>query len=207
MLVEAEGIFKLSDEPGSLGLSCNKEGVVLAGVPLLSRAEAGFAPRPESEIRRLLGEVYGDGFPVEPVISGLGVAAKALNSGDLPRAMIAAVQLKLPSLDWHRAVRMAQADDALSKYSPDHREIGMGDGRREPQAAEPRPMCRMSLYPRTRAVRRRTAPPRTRYLLHLPISRLHCQRTGCNCHPAIASTNSAPCSSGLQTPTVRKSQI
>ncbi len=37
-------MFRLTNEPGGLGLSCTPEGVSLAGVPLLRKTQAGFAP-------------------------------------------------------------------------------------------------------------------------------------------------------------------
>ena len=60
-------------------------------------------------------------MPVEPdrLTGGLRAVANALNQGDLTRAMIAAVWLGLPPLDWDGAARIAQAQDALEKYDPD----------------------------------------------------------------------------------------
>jgi hypothetical protein len=109
--------FGLSDAPGTLGLSCNKQGLALAGVPLLRPVETGFEPRPLPEIARLLSAAYDIDADVAAVMGGLDVVARALNGGDTVRAMIAAAQLKLPALDWDGAVRIAQAEDALRKYS------------------------------------------------------------------------------------------
>jgi hypothetical protein len=109
--------FGLSDEPGTLGLSCSQKGLALAGVPLLRHAEHGFVPRSPTEIARLLGAAYDIDADVSAVMAGLAVIARALNGGDTVRAMIAAAQLKLPALDWDGAVRIARADDALPKYS------------------------------------------------------------------------------------------
>ena len=49
----------------------------------------------------------------------LGAVARALNAGDIAQAMISAVLLKLPELDWDGAVRIARAEEALTKYSED----------------------------------------------------------------------------------------
>jgi hypothetical protein len=49
---------------------------------------------------------------------GLAVIAHALNLGDMGRAMVAAVQLRLSDLDWEGAKRVAYADDLLNKYNP-----------------------------------------------------------------------------------------
>jgi hypothetical protein len=53
------------------------------------------------------------------VMGGLKVVADALNAGKMAHAMIAAVQLELPPLDWNGAVRIAQPDRHLAKYDPD----------------------------------------------------------------------------------------
>jgi hypothetical protein len=112
-------MFKLSTGPGGLGLSCSEKGLTLAGVPLLRRDERGFIPRPQAEIQQLINRAYGTGADTISVMRGLSVVARALNSGEMARAMVAAVQLRLPELDWNGAVRIAHAEDVLAKYSSD----------------------------------------------------------------------------------------
>ena len=119
--------FRLSDKPGDFGLNCDSAGLALAGVPLLRRDKAGFTPRAPSEIHWLTTSAYGHTLATGPMENGLAAVARALNAGETSRAMIAAVLLKLPDLDWDGAVRIAQADDALSKYDPD--ELRDPDGR------------------------------------------------------------------------------
>jgi hypothetical protein len=87
-------VFRLTDEPGGLGLSCTPAGVSLAGVPLLRRSVAGFVPRPAPEIACLLKASYGED-PTN-LQSRLGAIAQALNSGDFARAMFAAVHPRTP---------------------------------------------------------------------------------------------------------------
>jgi hypothetical protein len=110
-------VFRLTDEPGGLGLSCTPAGVSLAGVPLLRKTQAGFALRPAAEIASLLKAAYGD----DPtgLQSRLGVIAQALNSGDIAKAMIAAVHTRTPELNPEAALRLAKADRALGKYNYD----------------------------------------------------------------------------------------
>jgi hypothetical protein len=60
------------------------------------------------------------------------VVADALSQGNLAKAMIAGTLLKLPELDWNGAVRIANAEDTLSKYDPSqprdwHRRWTIGD--------------------------------------------------------------------------------
>ena len=52
-------IYRLTNEPGGLGLSCTAAGLSLAGTPLLRSTEAGFAPRPGAEIASLMKAAYG----------------------------------------------------------------------------------------------------------------------------------------------------
>jgi hypothetical protein len=115
---EPERAFALSNGPGSLGLSCKEDGLALAGVPLLRHNASGYAPRPAAEIRSLIGEAYEIDADVSALMGGLGAVARALNAGDMVRASIAAVHLRLPPLDWHGAVRIAEAHDLLKQYDP-----------------------------------------------------------------------------------------
>lgn len=112
--------FRLVDDAGNLGLSCTPTGVALAGAPLLRTTAVGWAARPATEIAVLIDGAYGPAIDPTDVTRGLDVIARALNCGDLGRALVAAVQLKLPELTWDGAVRIARAHDALAKqYNPD----------------------------------------------------------------------------------------
>jgi hypothetical protein len=108
-------MFRLTTEPGGLGLSCTPEGVSLAGVPLLRKTHEGYAPRPASEIASLLKTAYGDG-PMA-LQSRLGAIAQALNSGDFATAMIAAVHTQTPELSPEAALRLVNAEQELIKYN------------------------------------------------------------------------------------------
>jgi hypothetical protein len=112
-------MYRLTNEPGGLGLSCTAAGLSLAGVPLLEKRPAGFAPRPAPEIASLIRAAFGaDGDPTR-LEASLGVIARALNGGDLARAGIAAVLTRTPELSREGAARLAKADGALAKYDPD----------------------------------------------------------------------------------------
>ena len=114
-------IFRLTNEPGGLGLSCTSAGVSLAGVPLLHSTRARFVPRPAAEIATLLKAAYGaDGDPGR-LHSRLGAIVKALNSGDFALAAIAAVHTRTPELSREAALRLANADEELAKrnFNPD----------------------------------------------------------------------------------------
>jgi hypothetical protein len=109
--------YRLTTSPDGLGLRCTTAGLTLAGVALLHKGQHGFAPRPTAELRALLGQAYPD--LDRDIEGGLEVVAQALNAGDLTKAMIAAVFLRLPPLDPETAERLARAADGLAKaYNP-----------------------------------------------------------------------------------------
>ncbi len=58
-----ERTFRLTNEPGGLGLSCTEAGLSLAGVPLLRKSEMGFVPRPAAEIEALVRAACGRRIP------------------------------------------------------------------------------------------------------------------------------------------------
>ena len=129
--------FRLSNEPGGLGVSCRENGATLAGVPLLQKTAKGFVPRPPSEIATLMRAAY-PGFTRHTLLQpGLAAVARSLNEGDLTKAMIVSIFLKLPELDRNGAACIARVNDSLSKYNPDeprdwHGRWTVGDGANEP---------------------------------------------------------------------------
>jgi hypothetical protein len=110
-------LFGLDESHGSLGLSCTASGVALAGTPLLVRTATGFQPRPEDELNLLLKAAYGMDVDYAPLVRGLKVAAASLNDGDVERAMVAALHLRLPALDPGAADRVRKVEDLIAKYS------------------------------------------------------------------------------------------
>ena len=110
--------FQLANGGDAPGLKCTPEGLSLAGAPLLRKTAAGLAPRPIEEIDALLKAAYGQDADPVGLAPGLDVVAKALNQGDLGRAMVAALHLRLPDIGPDDAERIAKADDALAKYDP-----------------------------------------------------------------------------------------
>ncbi|HLZ65909.1 MAG TPA: hypothetical protein VKQ29_06735 [Aliidongia sp.] len=102
-----------------LGLELTSNGLTLAGVPLLRRAAHGFVARDELEIVWLLDRAYGAAIDSNRTVKGLQTVARALTEDQPIRAMIRALLLHLPELDWAGAARLAQADDMLAKFDPD----------------------------------------------------------------------------------------
>lgn len=112
-------MFKLSQESGSRGLKCDESGLSLAGVPLLVQGDDGFEPRPSADIEVLLTAAYRTKIDRNDRWRGLWSVARFLNEGSMAKAMIAAVLLRLPELDWDGAVRIAREAERLTKYNPD----------------------------------------------------------------------------------------
>jgi len=83
------------------GLDCNPQGLTLAGKALLKRAawpsgREFWEPASISEIQSAFQEVYGSAFRASDKVNGLRFIAAALNAGDIARAQIASVFLRLP---------------------------------------------------------------------------------------------------------------
>jgi len=117
-MTAAQRFFRLANEPGATGLSCDENGVHLGCVPLLRRTDAGFEPRPSYEIEALIAKAYRGAEDGARLSSGLRCVADCLNKGELARAMIAAVFLRLPDLDSDGADGIAKVDALLQKYDP-----------------------------------------------------------------------------------------
>ena len=92
------------------GVECDAGGPRVGGAQLLESVGAfpavrRWRPLAQSEIDRILSRAYGVEIRASDKRGGLTVAAEALNTGELARAQIAALLLRLP-------------DPALSKLDP-----------------------------------------------------------------------------------------
>jgi hypothetical protein len=109
---------------GGVGLACDERGIALGPVPLVEALAAGsrrvFRPRPAEEIARTLALAYGRLAPddLTRCLAGLDLAARALEAGDLVKASVATVLLKLPDLTVEAFAKLA-SDPSLKKYSLD----------------------------------------------------------------------------------------
>ena len=113
-------LFKLDQNPKGLGLRCDSGGLFLGGDALLERDRHGnFEARPASDLQKVLGRVYGDETNWENRIRSVKLVANALNKGDMARAMMTAVLMRLPDRDG--AIRIADVDGVLAKagFNPD----------------------------------------------------------------------------------------
>lgn len=116
-------MFRLTSR-GCDGLCCDVRGVALGPVALVEAAEANgrrvYRVRPAEEIARTLALAYDPFAPDDLArrLSSLDVAARALEAGDMAKAMVATVLLKLPSLSDEAIAKLA-CNPTLKKYSPD----------------------------------------------------------------------------------------
>jgi hypothetical protein len=113
---EARQGFPLSPPGHSFGVSCGADGPSLGPIRLLEKTDGGFAPRPEAELDAILSTIYGRPFSSARLMPGLAAAARALNHGQMARAMFSTQHLRLSSLLPHEVGR---AFDILSKASAD----------------------------------------------------------------------------------------
>jgi hypothetical protein len=100
-------LFRLVTDPTEPGLCCRADGLTLGGQPLLRSGNFGLEPQPPDYLRQLLAAAYGpeNALNAEALSSSLASIAGALNNGDLSRAMIASLMLRLPDIDDAGAVR------------------------------------------------------------------------------------------------------
>lgn len=85
------------DPPGHpQGVSCDAEGPAMGPIRLLVKTAPGFEPRPVEELNGMLGRTFGRPIDCAGLLPGLRTVARALNEGDLARAMIATTHMRLP---------------------------------------------------------------------------------------------------------------
>jgi hypothetical protein len=107
-------MFKLDQSPSGRGLRCDGEGLFLGSNALLQRDAIGnFEARTASDLRKTFVGTYGNDAIWDGRIRSVKVVADALNNGDMARAMMAAVLMRLPDPDG--AVRISDVDGVLAK--------------------------------------------------------------------------------------------
>jgi hypothetical protein len=94
--------FRLSPMGGGVGVSCDGRGAYVGTVPLLKRqrdanGQQSWAPRPLAELNEALSAHYGLPVDMSTKAPGLNDVASALNRGDVFRAQVGTMQMKLPN--------------------------------------------------------------------------------------------------------------
>ncbi len=113
-------LFKLDQGPHSRGLRCHTSGLFLGPHALLRRDDDGnFEARGESDLRQAFSDIYGDETEWESRIRSVKLVASALNKGEMARAMMTAVLMRLPDPDG--SIRISDVDGTLAKagFNPD----------------------------------------------------------------------------------------
>jgi hypothetical protein len=108
----------IGDHPQGVG--CDENGPNLGPYRLLQRTTQGFEPRSLADLDFLLSQTFGEPITSATLRPPLMVIARALNVGDLTRAMIATQLLKLPALGSEQAKRAFAAERMLKAgFDPD----------------------------------------------------------------------------------------
>jgi hypothetical protein len=107
-------MFTLDQNPKGRGLRCDSDGLFLGRDTLVCRDRHGnFEARPIAELQKVLGRVYGDETNWDSRVRSVRLVASALNKGDMARAMMTAVLMRLP--DPGSTIRIAEVDGMLAK--------------------------------------------------------------------------------------------
>jgi len=107
-------MFKLGTGAAGTGLRCNSEGLFLGSEALLQQDEEGnFHARSSAHLRKVFTGTYREEADWESRIRSVALVANALNKGDMARATMTAVLMRLP--DPAGPVRIADVDGGLAK--------------------------------------------------------------------------------------------
>lgn len=91
------------------GVECDEQGLRVGDLSLLLRDGRGvWAPRNERDLGHDLSHIYGFRVDAQAKMAGFGVVANALQDGNMAKAQIAALLLRLPD-------PLSRADGALAK--------------------------------------------------------------------------------------------
>ncbi|HLZ65460.1 MAG TPA: hypothetical protein VKQ29_04470 [Aliidongia sp.] len=125
--------YRLDSPTDPQGVCCDEDGPALGSFRLLTKTAAGWQPHAAGELNTLLDKIFGEPVDGAALLPGLRAIARALDEGNLVRAMIGTQLLQLPVLSEAQA-RRAMAMKLMAKASPDDSEhpgwpAGTEDGR------------------------------------------------------------------------------
>jgi hypothetical protein len=118
LLMQRPLMFKLDRAPDNRGLRCDVSGLFLGHNALLQKDEVGnFQARSDDDLRMAFGSLYGGQADWDSRVRSVNLVAKALNAGDMARAMMAAVLMRLPDPN----LPVADTNGVLAKagFNPD----------------------------------------------------------------------------------------
>jgi len=117
-----------------LGLSCDEEGIFLAGdYALVTRITDAtgrrlYCARPTAEINVALSAAYGWPVDFSDRMAGLRLAARYLTAGEGALAKMAAVQLRIPDLPDAATVSRLRKAEELLRFNSNHYPAGTPEG-------------------------------------------------------------------------------
>ncbi len=122
-------MFKLAERRGGNDdTHCGLDGLYLGSSPLIVPVGGSYRVRAADEITALIAAAYGPGIDAARLLPGLRLAAVALQPGDLTRAMIAAVHLRLGEIGDARLARLARAETLLkNNFDPNEPRVPAGN--------------------------------------------------------------------------------
>jgi len=109
---------RLGPQGDAGGVSCDENGPAIGAIRLLNRTVSGFALRPVEELNEVFAFVLGRPVDSSDLVERLQGVTKAMNEGNVARAVFATLFLDLPSLTDEQA-RRAAFFEKLFKASPD----------------------------------------------------------------------------------------
>ncbi|MGD0192594.1 MAG: hypothetical protein ABSD74_17795, partial [Rhizomicrobium sp.] len=113
-------MFKLAQAPSSNGLRCDADGLFLARNSLLRKDDEGhFQPRAAPDLRQIFSGLYGNEADWESRIRSVNLVAKALNKGDMARAAMTAVLMRLPDPEGPDCFADQRGPLAKAGFNPD----------------------------------------------------------------------------------------
>src|SRR5260221_7991007 len=121
-------VYKLAPRPDRMGLSCTDQGVCWGPLALVERQSDGggrnrFVPRDQNQLERILGTAFGLKADLTTRMNGLRTIAKALNEGNLGRAQIVTLHLKLPPLPDTDTSKRLEIAEQLVKFNFDPNQL------------------------------------------------------------------------------------
>jgi rare lipoprotein A len=121
-------MFRLAERPGDHdGLYCGPDGLYLDSSPLIMRIGGSYRVRATDDIAVLIDAAYSPGADVACLLPGLCLAAEALQQGEIARAMIAALHLRLGEIPKSRLARLARVNAVLKSFNPDQPRVPAGN--------------------------------------------------------------------------------
>lgn len=131
--------YRLEAPDHPYGMSCDANGPALGPIRLLAKTAGGFEPRPIDELQSIFEATFAHPFDCSGLLKGLRAVAGALNDGDLARAMMATLLLRLPPLNEEEAIRARNAVAMVKAAVDDPKHPGWPKGTPDGRGGKFRP--------------------------------------------------------------------